>query len=85
MRARSKPNGFSGRCHNCGEPVMTRNVYQPIEGCVVVIDGVETILNTGHFFREGHPVLEQYPQLFRPVRVSYDVEQATAAPGKVRA
>lgn len=84
MRARTKPTGFTGVCHNCGEPVPTRDVYQPREGCIIVIDGVETVLNTGHLFREGHPIVVAHPELFKPVRVSYDVEQATAAPGELR-
>ena len=84
MRTKTKPVGFTGTCPHCGEDVPSRNIYQPVEGCVIVIDGVETILNSGHRFREGHPVLAQYPHLFRPVPVQYDVEQATAGPGELR-
>jgi hypothetical protein len=38
--------------------------------------------------REGHPILEKYPDKFREASAQYewpDVEQATAAPGEKRA
>lgn len=34
--------------------------------------------------REGHPILLRFPHLFEPIRVHYDIEQATAAPGEQR-
>lgn len=74
----------AAECGNCGEQVMSRNIYRPKEGFIAVIDGVEHALNSGHFFREGHPVLDKYPDLFEPVRVQFDVEEATASPGELR-
>lgn len=35
--------------------------------------------------REGHPLYKQAPDLFSPLEVQYDVEQATRAPGEKRA
>lgn len=81
---RTKTRAWTGECPHCGEPVPTRNVYRPKEGFIAVIDGVEYSLNSGHFFREGHPVLAKYPELFEPVRVQFDVEQATDNPGETR-
>lgn len=35
--------------------------------------------------REGHPMLEGREELFGPIDVHYDVEQATRGPGERRA
>jgi hypothetical protein len=35
-------------------------------------------------FRASHPAVKANPQFFEPIRVHYDVEQATAAPGEKR-
>jgi hypothetical protein len=61
-----------------------RNVFQPIDGFVAQIDGADVTFTQQTYVREGHWLLEKYPELFRPVRVQYDVEQATAAPGERR-
>lgn len=34
--------------------------------------------------REGHPILREHPDAWAPLRVDFDVEQATAAPGERR-
>lgn len=34
--------------------------------------------------RAGHPITEGREDLFEPITVDYDVEQATAAPGEKR-
>lgn len=34
--------------------------------------------------RKGHPALKGHEHYFKPVRVHYDVEQATANPGERR-
>lgn len=61
-----------------------RDVYAPIEPFVAEIDQAEVTFTEYTFVREGHPILEKYGHLFRPLRVQYDVEQATAAPGERR-
>lgn len=61
-----------------------RDVYVPIDGFVAEIDGVDVTFTKHTYVREGHWILDKYPELFHPVRVTYDVEQATAAPGERR-
>lgn len=34
--------------------------------------------------REGHPLLRVIPERFEPLKVDYEIEQATAAPGEKR-
>lgn len=50
------------------------------------IDGVPYAVNKGERVREGHPLLKGREALFEPVdlKVHYDIEQATAAPGERR-
>lgn len=62
-----------------------RDVYQPIEPFIAEIDGSTVNFTQYTFVREGHPILDKYGHLFRPVRVQYDVEEATAEPGRKRA
>lgn len=50
-------------------------------------DGMRTIVKDITRVREGHPLLAQYPSLFRLADAHYEwpeVEQATAAPGEKR-
>ena len=61
-----------------------RDVFVPIEGFVAEIDGQPVNFTKYTFVREGHPILDKYGHLFKPLRVQYDVEAATAAPGEVR-
>ncbi len=56
----------------------------------------ETFTAAGHYtpfhkditrVREGHPILKQYPDMFREAEAHYEwpeVEQATASPGEKR-
>jgi hypothetical protein len=68
------------------ETATDRNVFTPKETFTIDIDGVPTTLrHNKSFVRAGHPLLDEYPQLFEPVAVQFDVEQATAAPGERRA
>ena len=67
-----------------------RDVYVPIEGFVAEIDG-SPVNFRGDAHNNGTRVssewLDEHSQLrhlFRPIRVQYDVEQATAAPGEKR-
>ncbi len=49
-------------------------------------DGYRTIKKDVTRVREGHPLLNQFPQMFRLADAHYEwpVEQATAAPGETR-
>lgn len=64
----------------------TRAVFTPKDTFVASYQGIPTTFKRGHtFVREGHPVLDDFPDMFEEIRVHYDVEQATAAPGETRA
>jgi len=62
-----------------------REIYAPREPFIANVDGQEIVFTAQTLVREGHRVLELYPDAFEPVRIAYDVEQATAAPGERRA
>lgn len=67
-------------------PSEGRSVYTPRDTFVASYNGAPTTFKQGHtFVREGHELLELFPDLFQEIRVHYDVEQATAAPGETRA
>lgn len=64
------------------------DVYVAIESGAASVDGQEMIFVKGVTrVRAGHPLLRACPSLFKPADAhpSYDVEQATAAPGERRA
>ena len=61
-----------------------RDVYRPIEGFIADVDGSPVNFTRQTYVREGHWILDKWPHLFEPIRVQYDVEQATAAPGEQR-
>ncbi len=65
-------------------PVVGRDVYVPIDGFIAEVDGTPVNFHSNMRVREGHWLLEKYPHLFQPIRVQYDVEQATANPGETR-
>lgn len=51
----------------------------------VVFEGRRVMLRKGvTLAREGHPILKSHGGMFELVKVHYDVEQATAAPGERR-
>jgi hypothetical protein len=66
-------------------PSVGRNVFVPKDGFTANIDGGDVTFTKYTYVREGHWILDKYPELFEPVRVQYDVEQATAGPGERRA
>lgn len=58
--------------------VATRSaVIHTKDGRVQVRKGVTRV-------RAGHPLLEGREDMFKPIDVHFDVEQATAAPGETR-
>lgn len=61
-----------------------REIFVPKEPFTAQVDGTDMAFTPQTLVREGHPILEKYPHLFEPVRVHYDVEQATSSPGEKR-
>lgn len=60
-------------------------VFVPRESFTAEVDGVEVaFVKDSTRVREGHPILERLGHLFEPIKVDYEVEQATAAPGEKR-
>lgn len=61
------------------------DVYVCKESGAFVYNGQMVVVNKDVTrVRKGHPMLDQYPELFEPITVHYDVEQATAGPGEKR-
>lgn len=68
-----------------GKKELGREVYVPVDSFTASVDGVDMPFVKDHTrVREGHPVLAKYGHLFEKIRVHYDVESATAAPGEKR-
>lgn len=64
---------------------MAGEMFVAKETFYAVIDGQQTMVKKSRdLVRAGHPLLEKYPDMFKPARVRFDVEQATAAPGERR-
>lgn len=62
------------------------DVYVCKESAAFEYNGDMVVVNKGFTrVRAGHPILREHPELFEPITVHYDVEQATAAPGEKRA
>ncbi len=62
-------------------------VYVAVDSFVCNYDGADHVFRPdGPFVREGHPILTGREHMFREVTAhpSYEVEQATAAPGERR-
>lgn len=62
-------------------------VFVATETFACEVDGVPTMVHAGQTrVRDGHPLLEVHRGYFQPVdaRVTFEVEQATAAPGEKR-
>ena len=63
----------------------TRRVFVPVESFVASVDGTDAgFVQNQTRVREGHRILDMFPHLFEEIRVDYDVEAATAAPGETR-
>ena len=60
-------------------------VYVARSSGVVNINGVIHRYVQGQTrVRAGHPLLDARPDKFVPLKIDYDIEQATAAPGEKR-
>lgn len=61
-------------------------IYTPKEAFGCEYNGVPlTLRPQTDLIREGHELLDMYPELFELAHVRYDVEEASAAPGTRRA
>ncbi len=62
-----------------------RTVYVPTDSFSTDVDGTPVVFKKYVTrVREGHPILDTHPELFEEMRVDYEWEQATAAPGEMR-
>ena len=64
-----------------------REFVQPREPASGTFDGEVFVINPAEVFATDHPLVREYPHLFRPLEASRarpEVEQATAAPGERR-
>jgi len=62
-----------------------RKIYAPKEDFVAPYGGADVTFSRGRtLVREGHPILGSFGHLFEEVNVEFDVEEATAEPGKRR-
>lgn len=61
------------------------DIYVARDSASVIIEGDRYALQKGLTrVRAGHPLVERHPELFEPLDVHYDVEDATQAPGRRR-
>ena len=61
-------------------------VFVATETFTVNLDGVDVLIEKDKTrVREGHEILRQAPQNFKPVDAHYEIEAATAVPGERRA
>jgi hypothetical protein len=63
----------------------TSDILVAKDSGVLNLDGEEILIRRGVTrVRAGHKLAETYPDLFEPLKLHYDIEQATAAPGERR-
>jgi hypothetical protein len=62
------------------------DLFQAKSDFAVELNGVPTVVHKGELVREGHALLKGRMSLFEPyeAKIRFDVEQATAEPGKKR-
>lgn len=64
---------------------MADGIYIATRSFKTYVDGKRTMVRKGVTrVREGHELLRENPERFKPIDVHYDVEQATAAPAEKR-
>ncbi len=60
-------------------------IYVATQSFSTTLNGVPVHVTAGvDHVREGHPLLAGREHMFKPMTITYDVEQATAEPGKKR-
>lgn len=62
------------------------DLFQAKSEFAVSLNGVPIVVHKGELVRSGHPLLKGRESLFEPydAKVRFEVEDATAAPGKKR-
>ena len=64
---------------------MADDIYIATNSFATHVDGKRVMVRKGVTrVREGHQLLKDNPDRFKPIDVHYDVEQTTAAPGERR-
>lgn len=64
---------------------MAGQIYVAKQTFTTEVDGTPVTVHAGITrVREGHALLKGRSELFEPILVQYDVEQATAKPGEKR-
>lgn len=64
---------------------MADDVFIATRSFATVLDGKRVMVRKGVTrVRQGHQLLRENPERFKPLDVHYDVEQATKAPGERR-
>ncbi len=62
-----------------------RTVFVPTDSFTADLDGIPTTFEMDVTrVREGHPIIDRYPHLFREIQVDYEWETATDRPGEER-
>lgn len=60
-------------------------IFVAVDSAAFEYDGDMIVVHKGVTrVREGHPMLKEHQELFKPIDVHYDIEQATRAPGERR-
>lgn len=61
------------------------DIYVAKDSGVIEVEGERVVVTKGQTrVRAGHQILADYPDLFEPIGVHFDVERATRAPGERR-
>lgn len=64
---------------------MGNDIYVANTAGALNFDGQEVVIQKGVTrVRAGHGLLKKYPQYFDPIKIHFDVEQASARPGEQR-
>jgi hypothetical protein len=60
-------------------------VFEAVQAAAITLNGKEVLVRLGDRVRAGHPILSVAPGgMFRPLTIQFDIEDATAEPGKKR-
>lgn len=59
---------------------MAGRIYVASTSFSITWRGTPLVVADGHTFREGHPLLEEYPQLFDELKPDFEYEAPVPAP-----
>lgn len=64
---------------------MAGKIFIARQSGLIILDGERVVVSAGHTrVREGHPLLKGNEEMFEPLTVHFDVENARANPGEKR-